>query len=156
ECTTADEAREKIRAGIRVLIREGSASRNLEALLPAVTPQTSTRFSFCTDDRHPADLKNDGHIDHAVRKAIALGLDPVTAIAMGSLYTAQHYRQPDLGAVAPGYKADLIVFDDLRDIRPRMVFHHGALIAKDGQYVADLDPSARPPAPRSPLRLPPI
>jgi adenine deaminase len=155
ECTTAEEAREKVRAGIRVFIREGSASRNLEALLPAVTPETRTRFSFCTDDRHPADLKNDGHIDHVVRKAIALGLDPVAAIAMGSLYTAQHYRQRDLGAVAPGYRADLVIFDDLRDIRARMVFHHGTLVAKDGQLVAELDPSERPAAPRSPLRLPP-
>lgn len=158
ECTTAQEALEKIRLGMRVYIREGSAARNLEALLPAVTPATKTRFSFCTDDRHPADLAGEGHIDHVVRKAVALGLDPATAIAMGSLYTAQHYRQRDLGAVAPGYKADLIVFDDLRDIRARLVYFHGRLVSKDGVFIDDRQGASsgegvRTPA-GCPLRLP--
>ena len=154
ECTTAAEAREKVRLGLRVFIREGSAARNLEALLPAVTEATRHRFSFCTDDRHPADLHEDGHIDHVVRRAIALGLDPVTAIAMGSYFTAQHYRQRDLGAVAPGFKADLVVFDDLGNPRPRMVFHHGRLVARDGEYLgADRASGARVPPPRTPLRL---
>lgn len=154
ECTTAAEAREKVRLGLRVFIREGSAARNLEALLPAITEATRHRFSFCTDDRHPADLHEEGHIDHVVRRAIALGLDPVTAIAMGSCFTAQHYRQRDLGAVAPGFKADVIVFDDLRNPRPRMVFHHGRLVARDGEYLGSGHAGgARVPPPRSPLRL---
>lgn len=150
ECTTAQEALEKIRLGVRVYIREGSAARNLEALLPAVTPANKTRFSFCTDDRHPADLAGEGHIDHVVRKAVALGLDPATAIAMGSYYTAQHYRQRDLGAVAPGYMADLIVFDDLRDIRARLVYFHGRLVAKDGVFIDGW----QSPAPGIPGRTP--
>ena len=135
ECTTSEEAEEKLRLGMRIYIREGSAARNLDALLPLVTPANAHRVSFCTDDRHPADLRDDGHIDHIVRRAVASGLDPATAIAIGSIHTAQHYRQRDIGAVAPGYHADFFVFDDLKDIRPRRVYHHGALVAEDGAYV---------------------
>lgn len=135
ECTTADEAMEKLRAGMRVYIREGSAARNLEALLPLVTPANAHRFSFCTDDRHPGDLRDEGHIDHVVRKAIGLGLDPLIALSIASIYTAQHYRRSDLGAIAPGYQADLIVFDDLADIRPKTVYHAGEPVAQDGVYI---------------------
>ena len=139
ECTTAAEAIEKVRLGLRVFIREGSAARNLEALLPAVTEATRHRFSFCTDDRHPGDLHEEGHIDHVVRRAIGLGLSPVAAIAMGSYFTAQHYRQRDLGAVAPGFKADVVVFDDLLAPKPRIVFHHGRMVARDGEYLCGAD-----------------
>ncbi len=136
ECTTAEEALEKLRRGMHIFIREGSAARNLAALLPLVTAANRTRFSFCTDDRHPADLKHEGHIDHVVRKAVGAGLDPVTAISMASLHTADHYRRPDLGAIAPGRFADLIVFDDLADLRPRQVYFRGRLVAEDGGYLA--------------------
>lgn len=142
ECTTAQEAIEKIGLGMRVFIREGSAARNLEALVGAVTPENASRLCFCTDDRHPGDLHRQGHIDHVVRRAIALGLEPVTAIAMGSLHVADHYRLPDLGAIAPGRQADLIVFDDLNDIRPTQVYWQGDLVARDGvmvDEVLDLD-----------------
>ncbi|MFN0010080.1 MAG: adenine deaminase [Phycisphaerales bacterium] len=164
ECTTAAEALERIALGVRVFIREGSAARNLEGLLGAVTAATANRFCFCTDDRHPADLVDEGHIDHIVRRAVALGLDPVRAICMGSHTAAQHYRQRDLGAVAPGYKADLVVFDDLKNIRPRMVFFHGRLVAREGKYLGDGGSGSTGPSaggatatgrvsPRSPLRL---
>ncbi len=132
ECTTPQEALEKIGLGLRVFLREGSAARNLEALVGVVNAENATRFCFCTDDRHAGDLHREGHIDHAVRKAITLGLDPVTALAMGSLHVAEHFRQPDLGAIAPGRQADLIVFDDLNDIRPTSVYWQGAKIAQDG------------------------
>ncbi len=135
ECTTADEAIEKIKLGLRVFLREGSAARNLEALIPAVTPENATRFCLCTDDRHPGDLHRQGHIDHVVRTAIALGLEPMTALAMGSLHVAEHYRLPDLGAIAPGRQADLIVFDDLNDIRPSSAYWQGQLIAQGGAIV---------------------
>jgi adenine deaminase len=157
ECTTLAEAREKLRAGLRIFIRQGSAARNLDALLPLITDATRSRFCFCTDDRHPADLLHEGHIDHVVRLAIARGLDPVAAVTIGSLNTAQHYRQRDRGAVAPGYFADLIVFDDLRDLRPRLTFFEGALIAENGR---SLGPATNPADaarrfPTSPVRLPP-
>jgi len=135
ECTTAAEAIEKIGLGMQVFVREGSAARNVEALIPAINDANASRFCFCTDDRHPGDLHRQGHIDHVVRKAIGLGLDPVTAIAMASLHVADHYRQPDLGAIAPGRRADLIVFDDLDDLRPSSVYFRGALIACDGLMV---------------------
>jgi adenine deaminase len=141
ECTTAEEALEKLGLGMRIYLREGSAAKNLEALLPAVTPETAHRFSFCTDDRHPGDIVEEGHIDHVIRKAIALGLDPVTAIAMGSRHTAEHYGQFEHGAIAPGCFADLIVLDDLREISCRQVYYHGRLIADSGRLV-DETPAA--------------
>lgn len=133
ECTTAPEAIEKIGLGMQVYLREGSAARNLEALIPAVTSENASRFCFCTDDRHPGDLHREGHIDHVVRKAVTLGLDPVTAIAMGSLHVADHYRRSDLGAIAPGRQADLMVFDSLEDIRPTSVYWQGRLVAQHGE-----------------------
>lgn len=136
ESRTAAEAIEKLRLGMRVYIREGSAARNLEALLPAVNSTNGHLFSFCTDDRHPADLHHEGHIDHVVRRAIELGLDPCRAIAMGSINTARHYGKRDLGAIAPGYRADLIVFDDLGQPRPRIVMHDGRIAARDGEMLS--------------------
>jgi len=139
ECTSAGEATEKIALGMQVFLREGSAARNVEALIPAVNDANASRFCFCTDDRHPGDLHRDGHIDHVVRKAVGLGLDPVTAIAMASLHVADHYRQPDLGAIAPGRQADLIVFENLADIRPSLVYCRGELIARDGAMIETVE-----------------
>lgn len=110
ECTTADEAREKLEAGMTILVREGTCSRNLEALLPLVGPQTWQRMCWCTDDRHPHDILGEGHIDAIARKAIVLGLDPVTAIRMATISPALHFGLAGRGAVAPGYHADLLVF----------------------------------------------
>ncbi|MCC6321527.1 MAG: adenine deaminase [Phycisphaerales bacterium] len=154
ECTTSDEAIEKVRAGMTVHIREGSAARNLEALLPAVNPHNAHRFCFCTDDRHPADLRAEGHIDHVVRRAIDLGLDPITAIRMATINPARHYRRRDLGAIAPGFKADLVVCDDLNDLQPTLVMHHGRVVARDGAYVHEACSPSGGSIPRSPLRLP--
>ncbi len=153
ECTTLEESLEKLRHGMRIYIREGSAAKNLEALLPAVTPANLHRFSFCTDDRHPADLKNEGHIDHVVRKAVHLGMNPAHAITIASLFTAQHYGKRDIGAIAPGYLADMIIFDDLSDIRPRLVFFHGERIAENGEYLLDRAPLP-PGAPVGVVKLP--
>ncbi len=139
ECTTLEEARQRLALGMRVYLREGSASQNLEALLPLVNPGNAHRFCFCTDDRHPRDLVDEGHIDHVVRKAVVLGLDPVTAIAMATRHAAEHYGQPDHGAVAPGCFADLIVFDDLGDIRPRQVYFHGRRVAEAGRLLENLE-----------------
>jgi adenine deaminase len=158
ECFTIGEAREKLRLGFQIYIREGSAARNLEALLPLVTPANHTRFCFCTDDRHPGDLRVEGHIDHIVRNAIRLGLDPVIAITIGSINTARHYRQPGIGAVAPGCSADFFLFDDLQNPTPRDVYFKGALVARDGAYLPERSQTPQAAAakfPSSAVRLPP-
>lgn len=137
ECTTAEEAREKLGLGMTIFIREGTIARNLAALVPLVTPATQHRFCFCTDDRQPADLLDQGHIDHLVRSAIELGVDPVTAIRLATWNAASYFHLHDRGAVAPGQRADLIVFDDLRAPRPRMVFRGGTMVAQDGRMLAE-------------------
>ena len=113
ECTTLEEARQRIRLGMWLMIREGSAARNLDALLPLVKELHPPRVFFVTDDRDPQDLTTRGHIDSMVRRAIELGLDAVEAIRLASYNTAQYFRLYDRGAVAPGFVADLVVLDDL-------------------------------------------
>ena len=152
ECTTLEEAREKLRRGMQIHIREGSAARNLDALLPLVTESNAHRFCFCTDDRHPGDLRDEGHIDHVIRRAVQAGLHPVTAIAMGSTHVAQHYRRHDLGAIAPGRQADMLVLDDLATLRVRRTYHRGILAAEEGDYVGPRRPVGNYPA--SGVRLP--
>lgn len=135
ECTTLEEAREKVRRGMHVLVREGTAERNLHDILPLVTAANAVNFSFATDDKHPADLEDEGHIDHHVRESIRAGLDPMLAIQMATINTARHYRLRNHGAIAPRCHANLIVFDSLDDIRPRLVYYHGDLVARDGAYL---------------------
>ncbi len=135
ECTTAAEMLEKLRLGMVVFIRESTAAKNLRALLPAVTPQNSRRCAFCSDDRHPADLLDEGHLDHLVRLAVAEGLDPITALQMATLNAAEWFRLYDRGAIAPGKRADLVVFSDLKHFRPEMVFSGGLLVAQAGEPV---------------------
>jgi len=137
ECTTADEMIEKLRLGMMVFIREATGARNLRDLLPAVTAENSRRCCFCTDDRHPADLLDEGHLDHLVRLAVAEGLDPVMAIRMATINAAEWFRLRDRGSIAPGKRADLIVFSDLRDFRPEMVFAGGRLVGRDGEFVGE-------------------
>jgi adenine deaminase len=137
ECTTVDEMLEKLRLGMYVLIRETTAAKNLRALVSAITPHNSRRCAFCTDDRHPGDLLDEGHLDHLVRMAIAEGLDPVTAIQMATLNAAEWFRLYDRGAVAPGKRADLVVFSNLKDFHAEMVFAGGTLVAQDGVPIGD-------------------
>jgi adenine deaminase len=152
ETLTPEEALEKLRLGMRVWLREGTGARNLVDLLPVVTPATSRRCGFCTDDRHPHDLLDDGHIDHLLRLAVANGLDPMTAIQMATLNIAEAYGLDDRGAVAPGRRADLVVCDDLAGFRAGQVFVDGGVVAENGQPVGSwpeptVDPAAvvRPP-----------
>ncbi len=143
ESTTPGEALEKLRLGMMVMIREGTVARDLAALVPIVTPANQHRFCFCTDDCQPADLVERGGIDHAIRSAIALGMDPITAIRLATWNPAQHFRLQQRGAVTPGRRADLVVFDDLQAPRPRLVFRNGALVAKDGAMVVPPRPPSR-------------
>ncbi|MBN1966861.1 MAG: adenine deaminase, partial [Anaerolineae bacterium] len=138
ECTTVEEALEKLRLGLHIFIREATNARNLGPLLPMVNERNAHRISFCTDDRQPADLLDEGSIDYMVRRAIEYGIDPVMAIRMGTLNTAEYFHLRDRGAVAPGRRADLVVFSDLQNLVPELVYRGGHLVAQDGEVVADL------------------
>ncbi|MBA3534091.1 MAG: adenine deaminase [Ardenticatenales bacterium] len=150
ECTRVEEAQEKLRKGMRLMIREASTAENLETLLPLVTPENARRCCFVTDDRHPADLLTEGHIDNAVRKAIGLGLDPMTAYRMASINTAEAFRLDDkgFGAIAPGWRADLLVLSDLKAVEIERVYVGGQLVAQAGEVVVEL-PHARSSLPPS-------
>ena len=134
ESTELEEAREKLRLGMHLLVREGSTERNLEHIISIVTPENSANCSFATDDKLPGDLVSEGHIDHSIRKAIKLGIAPITAIQMGTINTARHYRLRNHGAIAPRFWADFIVLDDLKEFVVRRVYKKGKLVAEDGQY----------------------
>ncbi len=136
ECTTLKEAKEKLANGMWIMIREGSTARNLRDLLPLVTPKNSRRLLFVTDDRHPRELLEEGHIDSIVRKAVKLGTDPFLAIQMATLNAAEYFRLDDLGAIAPGYRADIITFDHLGRFQIKKVFKDGILVAEDGEMVS--------------------
>ncbi len=135
ECTTLEEAREKLRRGMYIFIREATNARNLRPLLPLVTPENARRLAFCTDDRIPGDLMDEGTIDMMVRVAIEEGVDPITAIRMATLNPAEYFRLHDRGGIAPGKRADLIVFDDLQQPVPRLVFAGGHLVAQEGHIL---------------------
>jgi len=135
ESITAEEALEKLNAGMQIYIREGSAAKNLEALLPIVKEENAHKFCFCTDDRHPADLRDEGHIDHIIRKAIALGLDPILAICIATKHVADHYELEMIGSIEDGKFANLVLFDDLQNPIPKQTWHHGKLVSENGSVV---------------------
>lgn len=148
ECITADEAREKLRHGLHVMIREGSQTRNLRALLPLVTPDTADRFMFCTDDKDVRDLLEEGQIDFMIRTAVTAGMDPILAVRLGSYNAARYFGLRHVGAVLPGYRADLAVMEDLKSCRVTHVFRRGRLVAQDGRCLFPPAPDER----RAPLR----
>jgi adenine deaminase len=144
ECTTLEEARERIRLGMWLMIREGSAARNLDALLPLVKEMHPPRVFFVTDDRDPQDLTTRGHIDSMVRHAIELGLDAVEAIRLASYNTAQYFRLYNRGAIAPGFVADIVVLDDLNLFQVESVYKDGRLVAQHGQLLVDVPVASFP------------
>lgn len=133
ETTYAEEAEEKLRLGMWLMVREGSSAHNLKALLPVVRRLRARRALLVTDDRAPNDLRDEGHLDHAVRLAISEGMEPVQAIAMATINAAERFRLQHIGVVAPGYRADLIVADDLTDLRAKLVLKDGIVVARDGR-----------------------
>ncbi len=138
ECTTAEEAAERLRLGMFIMLREGSAARNVLNLLPAVTPATLSRCLFCTDDRHPEDILHSGHIDNNIRISIQNGFDPIKAIQMATINAARCYNLPNIGAVAPGYKANVVILNNLEELEIHQVYKKGRLIAEDGKALFDL------------------
>ena len=133
ESVALDEAREKLRRGMRIMIREGSSEKNLETLLPLVTDNTYKRCMFAIDDRSCVDLLRDGDMDGVVRKAIRCGLDPVRAIQLATINVAEYFRLSRLGAIAPGYIANIITISDLPGLQVDDVFYHGELAARGGE-----------------------
>ncbi len=136
ECTTVNEALEKVQKGMYVMIREGSVTRDLKNLLPAVNDSNCSRFLFATDDRHPGDLLQEGHIDFVIKKAVRYGLSPLRAIRMATLNAALALGKNDLGAIAPGLKADLLVINDLADLTIESVYKDGKLVADAGNLLS--------------------
>ena len=151
ESTELEEAREKLRLGLHILLREGSTERNLAALAPLVNSHNAVNCSFATDDKLASDLAAEGHIDHAVREAIRHGLAPISALQIATINTAHHYRLHNLGAIAPRFWADFIIFDDLKTFIVRQTYKKGVLVASDGKYLAK--PSAATPLPRGTMNL---
>lgn len=142
ECTTVQEAEEKLGMGMHIMIREGSAAKDLQALIPILKENNTDRCILVTDDRHPTDLK--GHINDMVRQCVAAGVNPVTAIKAASYNTARYFGLNNLGAIAPGFKADLLVFDNLKDFKPEIVFKDGKIAAKNGELTVDIEHNETP------------
>jgi len=138
ESTRPDEAEEKLRRGMQVFIREGSAAKNLHALLPIVNDMNHHYISFCTDDRSPEDILREGHIDYMVREAIKYGIPPVIAIRMATINTARYFNLRSMGAIAPGYKADFLVINDLEEFKIEMVIKDSQIVARNGEMVVDV------------------
>lgn len=146
ECVNAEQARDRLRRGMYVMMREGSVAKDVKALVPAVTPHNARRFVFCTDDKHLDELLTEGSVDYNARLAIQCGVPPLTAIQMASLNAAECFGFTTKGAVAPGYDADLLLLDDLEQLRIHRVYRAGKLVAEDGRYVGPAMPKAEPPA----------
>ncbi len=153
ESITLEEAQEKLRLGMRLMIREGSQARNLAALLPLVTPVTGRRCLLVSDDKEPHELVADGHLDTLLRRAVSLGLSPHLAVQMVTLNVAEAFGLRERGAVAPGYLADLVVIDSLREFTPLLVFKRGRLVAEEGKLIREI-PRMREPGVLDTVRIP--
>ena len=136
ECYDPADAIAKLERGQFIMIREGTAAHNLEALLPLLTPQYAERCMFCCDDKHPSDLLEKGHIDYNIKEAIRLGVDPILAIKVACHHAARYFLLNNRGAIAPGYLADFVIIDNFQDFRIEKVYKKGTLMF-DGREVAD-------------------
>ena len=138
ECSTVEEMNDRLSRGMYILLRQGSACHNLETLVKGVTPENSRRCLLCSDDRQPKTILHEGHIDNHLRLCVKAGLDPVTAIRMATLNAAECFRLHDRGAIAPGYRADIVLMDDLKDFKVDRVFIGGELTAEKGEYLPEI------------------
>ena len=135
ECVTAEELVARLRAGMRVLVREGSTERNLDSLIKGAIEANVPieNLCFCTDDKHPNEIYREGHINYNVRRAIELGLTPMEAISIGSINAARHFRMDDeLGSITPGRLADIVLVPDLKAVEPSLVMFEGSVVAENG------------------------
>lgn len=139
ECETLDDARERVMRGMFVMLRQGSACRDLERLIGAVTRENSRRFVFCSDDRQPKTIFEEGHIDCHLRMSLKAGLDAMTAIRIATLNAAECFRLHDRGGIAPGIRADLVLTDNLTEFRAKSVYIKGKLAAQDGEYILPVE-----------------
>lgn len=153
ECTTLEEARDRLKKGFYIHIREGSVAKNFDALIPLVNKNNHRRFTFCTDDIYVDDLYDHGSIDAMVRKAMENQLDPVDAVRMATLNPAECYGLSRKGAVAPGYEADLVILDNLEAFTIRSVYKNGNLIWDKENLVYDY-PDSDVPEPENTIKLP--
>lgn len=137
ECVTAAEALDRVAQGMYVLIREGSAAKNLRDLLPAVTSVNARRFGFCTDDKYVDELIDEGSINFDIAMAIEEGMEPLQAIQLATINVAECYRLNDRGVLAPGYKADFVLVEDVKDMRAKAVWKNGVKVAENGKMLTD-------------------
>lgn len=154
ESLSAPEAREKMRNGMKVIIRHGSASSSLKELLPLVNERNVESFMLGSDDREVADLIEKGHLNDLLKTAVAWGADPLLLIKMATLNPARHYRLYDRGALAPGYRADLVVFEDLRDFKVNLVIKNGYPAARQGKMIVPIKHTSLPPEALNSVHLP--
>ncbi len=155
ESTTPEEAVQRLRLGMKLEIREGSTAKNLAPLIKSVLERglDTHRCLLVSDDRHPSDLLREGHVDHLVRRAIEEGLDPVRAVQMATLNTAEHFNRREIGSISPGKVADLVVVRDLEKFKVGKVIADGKLVARNGKLLADLRKPAYPTFARATMRL---
>ena len=139
ECTTPEELRDRVARGMYVLMREGSAAREVKKLVPGLSPANQRRCLFCTDDRQPADILKRGHINGILKLAVANGVDAVDAVRMATLNAAECYGLRDRGAIAPGRRADLVLVKDLKDFEVLACWAGGELVAREGRMLRSLD-----------------
>ena len=141
ECSTVEEMNDRLERGMYILLRQGSACHNLRTLIKGMTAENSRRCLLCSDDRQPKTILHEGHLDNHLRICVEEGLDPVTAIRMATLNAAECFDLKDRGAIAPGYRGDVVLLDDLKDFHVNRVFVEGALVAEEGKYLPEIKKS---------------